>query len=111
MALTITVPDLLAKQLQTRAKAEKIPVEELASRLLESGMQSPLEPGQWTIANERRVALIEKRFSNGLTDPEQEELQLLQELADRQLEELDSLMLKDVALMETTARKILKGAE
>jgi hypothetical protein len=111
MPLTITVPDPLAKQLQTRAKAEMIPVEELASRLLETGVQNPLEPGQWTIANERRVALIEKRFSHGLTDQEQEELQQLQELADRQLEELDALMLKDMALMETTVRKILKGAE
>ena len=31
------------------------------------GVQNPLEPGQWTIANGRRVALIEKRFRNGLT--------------------------------------------
>ncbi len=111
MSLTITVPDPLARMLQSRAQAQRIPVDELASRLLETGMQNPLEPEQWTIANERRVALIEKRFSSGLTDQEKDELQQLQELADRQLEELDVLMLKDLALMETTARKILKGAE
>ena len=56
-------------------------------------------------------ALIEKRFKSGLTDQEQAELQQLQELADRQLEELDSLMLKDVSLMESTARRLLKGTE
>ncbi len=111
MSLTITVPDPLARLLQSRARAEKIPVDELASRLLETGMQNPLEPGQWSIANQRRVALIEKRFRKSLTEQEQEELQQLQELADHQLEELDALMLKDVALMETTARRILKGAE
>jgi hypothetical protein len=111
MSLTITVPDPLAGLLQSRAQVEKIPVDELASRLLETGIQDPLEPGQWTVANERRVALIEKRFNNGLTEQEQEELQRLQELADHQLEELDALMLKDVALMETTAHRILKAAE
>ena len=51
--------------------------------------------------------LIEKRFNGGLTDQEQEELQQLQETADRQLDELDALMLKDVAIMETSARKML----
>ena len=111
MSLTITVPDPLAGLLQSRAEVEKIPVNELASRLLESGVQNPLEPGQWTIANERRAALIEKRFNSSLTGQEQEELQQLQELADHQLEELDALMLKDVALMEATAHRILKGAE
>ena len=111
MSLTITVPDPLARQLQSRAQAEKIPVDELASRLLKTGMQDPLEPEQWTIANGRRVALIEKRFNSGLTDQEQEELQQLQELADHQLEELDALMLKDVALMETTVRKTFKAVE
>lgn len=73
--------------------------------------QNPLGPGQWTIANERRVALIEKRFNSGLTDQEQVELQQLQELADHQLEKLDTLMLKDVTLMKTTAHRILKGRE
>jgi hypothetical protein len=111
MSLTITVPDPLARRLQSRAQAEKVPVDELASRLLETGMQSPLEPGQWTVANQRRVALIEKRFSSGLTDHEQEELQRLQELADHQLEELDALMLKDVARMEATAHKVLEVAK
>lgn len=111
MPLTIAVPDPLGRLLQSRAQAEKIPVDELASRLLQTGMQHPLALAQWTIANERRVALIEKRFNGGLTDQEQEDLQQLQEIADRQLDELDALMLKDVALMETTARNILKGGE
>ncbi|MHB8973727.1 MAG: hypothetical protein ACYC3X_26090 [Pirellulaceae bacterium] len=111
MSLTIKVPDSLARRLQSRAQAERVPVDELASRLLENGMQSPLEPRQWAIANGRRVALIEKQFTSSLTESEQEELQRLQELADQQLEELDALMLKDVAHMEATAHKIFKVAE
>ena len=104
MSLTITVPEALARRLQSRAEAERVSVEELASRILESGMRSSLAPEQWSIANKRRVLLIEKRFSSGLTDEEQAELQRLQELADQHLEELDALMLQDVARMEDTAR-------
>ena len=111
MSLTITVPDPLARRLQSRAQAENVPVDELASRILEHGMQRALEPAQWKTTNERRVALIEKRFTSGLTNSEQEELQRLQELADQQLEELDALMLKDVAHMEASAREILKAAQ
>lgn len=111
MSLTITVPEPLAKRLQSRAQAERVPVDELASRLLENGMQSPVEPHEWRMANERRVALIDKRFTSGLTDHEQDELQRLQELADRQLEELDALMLEDVARMESSAHEILKVAQ
>ena len=104
MTLTITVPEPLANRLLSRAEAEKLPVEELASRLLEDGIRRPLEPAQWTVANQRRVALIEKRFAAGLTDEEEHELQHLQALADQQLEELDALMLGDVERMEDRAR-------
>ncbi len=97
MSLTIRIPDPLAGRLQSRAEGERVPADELAARLLATGMHSALEPEQWTTANQRRVALIEKRFHDGLSDNEQEELQHLQDLADRQLEELDGLMLKDVA--------------
>jgi len=108
MSLTITVPEPLAERLQSRAQAERVPVEELASRLLESGIQRALEPDQWNVANERRLNLIEKRFASGLTDEEQQELQRLQVLADQQLEELDALMLRDVGRMEDTARELLR---
>ena len=111
MSLTIRVPDPLARRLQSRAEAEQVPVDELAARLLATGMENPLEPEQWTAANQRRVALIEKRFHGGLTDNEQQELQHLQALADRQLEELDTLMLKDVADMEAAAQKVLGAVE
>jgi hypothetical protein len=111
MSMTITIADPLATRLQLRAEAERVAVDDLASRLLENGIQSPLEPEQWAVANRRRVALIEKRFAGGLADHEREELQRLQELADRQLEELDALMLKNMARMEAAARKALEPAK
>ena len=107
MSLTITVGERLARRLQSRAEAQRVSVEELASQILESGIQGPLAPDQWSVANKRRVLLIEKRFSSGLTDEEQAELQRLQDLADQQLEELDALMLQDVARMEETAREFM----
>ncbi len=111
MPLTITVPDPLAGRLQSRALAEKVPVDELASRLLEVGIQRPLELQQWSSMNQRRVALIEKQFNGSLTGSEHEELQRLQELADRQLEELDARMLNDVSRMEGGARNILRASQ
>ena len=111
MSLTITVPDTLAGRLRSRAQVEKVPVDELASRFLENGMQLPLEPEQWRIANERRMALIEKRFTGGLMDNEQAELQRLQEVADQQLEELDAVMLQDVARMEAMANETRRVGE
>ena len=108
MSLTITVSEPLARRLQSRAEAQRVSVEELASQILESGIQGPLAPDQWSVANKRRVLLIEKRFSSGgLTEEEQTELQRLQDLADQQLEELDALMLQDVARMEETAREFM----
>ena len=104
MSLTINVSEPLARRLQSRAEAQRVSVEERASQILESGIQGPLAPDQWSVANKRRVLLIEKRFSSGLTDEEQAELQRLQDLADQQLEELDALMLRDVGRMEETSQ-------
>lgn len=109
MSLTITVADPLAKRLQSRAETERVSVDELASRFLQNGVQSPLEPEHWRTVNRRRLALIEKRFATGLTDDEAAELQRLQELADRQLDELDARLLEDVARMEARAQQVLKG--
>jgi hypothetical protein len=111
MTLTITLSDPLASRLQSRADTERVPVGELASRLLEHGIQSPLDAEPWRIANQRRLVLIQKRFSSGLSNEEAIELQQLQELADRQLEEMDMHLLHDVASMENAAQRIGDSAE
>jgi len=111
VSLTITVQDPLAGLLLSRAQVENVPVDELAFRLLETGIRKSPDAAHWTVTNGRRMVLIEKQFSGQLTDQEHAELQRLQELADRQLEELDAVMLKDVASMETTVQHLLNGAE
>ena len=66
-----------------------------------------LKPRAWRIANRRRLELIGKRFAGGLTEAEEEELRGLQELADRQLEELDARMLLHLVKMEADARRVI----
>ena len=111
MSLTITVSDPLATKLQSLAAAERVSVDQLASRLLKSSVERPLEPETWSTVNQRRLALIEKRFAQGLSAEEQQELPQLQEIADRQLEELDEKMLSDLANMESAAREALGASE
>lgn len=106
MSLTITVPDLLATRLRSRAEAEQVSVEGLAHRILQDGLEQPVEPAKWRTLNRRRVALIEKRFTGSLSEQEQQELQILQAMADRQLEDLDAKMLEDVSRMEAAAREL-----
>jgi hypothetical protein len=53
------------------------------------------------------LELIRKRSDGGLAEAEEEELRGLQELADRQVEELDSRMLEHLAKMEATVRQVI----
>jgi len=111
MSVTITVTDPLATKLRSLAAAENVSVDQLASRLLETGVDRPLEPEKWQTVNQRRIALIEKRFKQRLSEDEQRELQQLQEIADRQLEEMDEKMLSDLSNMESAAREALGTGE
>ncbi len=61
MPLTITISDDLAVRLKSRAEAEQVPVEDLAMRILQNGVQQTLEQEEWRSLNRRRVALIDKR--------------------------------------------------
>lgn len=99
MTLTISLPDPLVDQLRLRAEAERVSVDELASSVLAEAMQRPLASDKWGVQNRRRVALIRKRFTSGLSPAEEQELRALQELADQQVEALDQAMLSDVKAM------------
>jgi plasmid stability protein len=110
MTLTISLPDPLADQLLIRAQAERMSVDELASAVLTAAMQRPLDPDKWRVQNQRRLALIRKRFTSGLSTAEEQELRALQELADRQVEAMDRAMLLDVQTMKQTVEASLKDA-
>jgi hypothetical protein len=100
MTIMISLPDPLLDQLRLRAEAERVSVDELASSVLAEAMQQPLHPEKWGAQNRRRLALIRKRLAQGLSAAEKQELNALQELADRQLEASDRQMLADVQSMK-----------
>jgi uncharacterized FlgJ-related protein len=99
MPLTITVVGPLAMKLESEAATRNISAEQFALNVLEEAV----ETDEWTVANERRLALIRRQFAGGLTSAETAELQELQHRADQYLESLDSQMLHDVAAMEKAA--------
>ncbi len=106
MALTITVTDTLASELQSEADLRKMSVEQFALDVLGRAVQGH----QWPRVNSRRLKLIQKQFAVGLTAVEAAELQELQRLADQHLESMDSRMLGDVASMEKAAAEALNGS-
>lgn len=108
MSLEISVPNVIAHRLRLRAEVEHVSVEDLVQRILLQGLDSPLALGQWDTINPRRVQLIEKRFSSGLSVDEERQLKQLQELADQQLEKLDERLIDDLARMERAAADALK---
>jgi len=77
------------------------------SRLPRRPRGAPARSHAWRVANQRRLELIRKRSDGGLAEAEEEELRGLQELADRQVEELDSRMLEHLAKMEATVRQVI----
>jgi hypothetical protein len=105
MPITIELDELLAARLKSRADAEQVTIQELATRLLEGCVDEPTDD-EWSTLNRRRVELIERRFRQGLSSGEHQELEKLQLLADQQLETLDEKLLDGVAQMEASARRV-----
>jgi hypothetical protein len=110
MTLTISLPDQLVEQLGLMAQAEQVSVHDLASSLLAAAIRRPLDAEEWSQHNQRRLALIRKRFTCGLPQDEEQELHALQELADRQVEVLDRQMLADVQTMKRAAEASIDPA-
>jgi hypothetical protein len=106
MALMITVRDPLAQELKSAADERNVAVEQFANELLGQAVRAR----EWPGANHRRLALIRKQFTEGLTGAEAKELQELQCQADRHLEALDAEMLNDVSSMERAATEALHGS-
>ncbi len=107
MTVTITLPDDLVARLRSRAAAERLSVEEYAAQALAHVVEHPADAGTWDARNQRRLSLIRKRFAGRLTADEDVELSELQELADRQLEQLDQQMLGDIADLEAQATRAM----
>jgi hypothetical protein len=81
MALTITLKDDLAERLRSQAKARNLSVQEWALTILANASERPDYPETWTDLNARRLALIKKRYTVGLSVAEDKELAMLQDAA------------------------------
>ena len=95
MSLTIVLDDTLVAQLQVQAAARNLSVEALALHILSHAVVHEDDP-TWRTANQRRIALIRKQFTEGVTPDEVDELQQLQDMADHQMERFDTQRLDDI---------------
>jgi hypothetical protein len=106
MSLTITVEDPLASNLQSSAAEHRMSPEQFALEVLGQAVQNQ----KWSLANRRRLRLIEKQFASSLTAEEAAELHELQRQADQQLEALDAQLLEGVSQIRKAVTEALNGS-
>ena len=108
MAISITLDDELASQLQVQADALNLSVDELARQILGEAVATRGDEGQaWHVCNQRRVKLIRKQFAEGLSPEESSELQRLQDQADQYVEHLDAQRLDDLKQLYHKAKRLV----
>lgn len=99
MTLTLKLNETTAKQLNLKAAARHVSVEDLASQILNEAIQRIDADEKHANTNQRRQALIRKSVRESLTDDEKTELQSLQAAAERDLEAMDNQLLNELAKM------------
>lgn len=103
MSVTITLPDELANGLSQQAKAQRVSLQQWATRILEEALDDQVEDTKWFKLNSRRLGLIAKEYATGLTDAEAAELADLQEAAAKACEPRDRTLLKRLTACEELA--------
>ncbi len=96
MSITLTLNDELVQQLQMQARTRNLSIEQWALAILTNASERPDHPETWTDVNERRLALIRKRYAAGLNVPEKDELQTLQDHAAKVFEPADQRRLEHI---------------
>jgi len=94
MTVMISLTEDLAERLRAQAQARHLSIEEWALTILVNASERPDHPETWTEANDRRLALIRKRFGVGLSERQQKEFQALQDVAAKVFEPVDRRRLK-----------------
>ncbi len=94
MSLTITVNDDLANRLEAQARMQRRSVEEWALTILGHAVENPDELSSWSRLNQRRFELIQKRYSTGLDESEEQEFARLQDSVAALLEPYDRQMVE-----------------
>ena len=111
MAVTITLTNPLAEELQAQAAARRLTVEEFAVHLLGQAVQQLDDADRWQAQNARRLALLRQSRLQPLRLEEQAELQRLQALADQQLEQVDQRLRKALNGMHQAVARLPAEAE
>ena len=96
MPVTIQLNDALAAQLQKKAAARRLSLEEFTVHLLDGALGEMETADQWGAQNGRRLDLIRKSCTSSLSSDEQLELQELQAALDHRLEPLDDRLLESL---------------
>jgi uncharacterized protein YeaO (DUF488 family) len=108
MPVTITLNDELATLLQAQALAQRVPFEHWALSILGQAAANSREVQTWASLNQRRFALIAKKYSAGLDEAEECELTRLQETVAELLEPWDRALGDALVPYETLAAQLPK---
>ena len=103
MSVTITLNDNLAVRLRSQAQARQLSLEQWTLTVLGQVAEDPQEFQTWTTLNQRRGELIRLRYTAGLSEAEENELEQLQATVDRMLEPWDQQLSQRLASYETQA--------
>jgi hypothetical protein len=103
MPVTITLRDDLADGLARQAGDRHISLEEWTTRILEEAVGDNSGEIAWIKLNSRRLALISKECTTGLTDAEAAELAVLQDAAAKASEPQDRKLLERLTACEEQA--------
>jgi hypothetical protein len=93
MNLTISLDEKQAAHLQRQASARQLSAEQFARDLLGDALGRIVADETWGALNRRRIDLIGKSRSSGLSAEEARELEHLQAAVDRRLEPMDRQLL------------------
>ena len=93
MKLTIALDEKQAAHLQKQASSRQLSPEQHARDLLGDALGKIEEAATWGALNRRRLDLIGKNRSSGLSAEEAKELEQLQVAVDRRLEPMDRQLL------------------
>ncbi len=104
MSVTIALNDDLAARLDRQAKGHRVSLQEWAVRILADAAEGGNDRARWSAINARRLALIAKEYTSGLSDAEQDELAALQEACAKACELQDWKLLNRFNSWEASAQ-------
>jgi len=105
MSVTITLENELADKLARQAEDHHVSLHEWAVRVLEEVVENGHDASAWSRLNARRLALISKEYTSGLTDSEQAELADLQDAVAKACEPRDRKLLEKLEAYKVSASR------